>query len=107
MTSGKCLFSISGSTVVPARVSLKLNFTHFHREGDFALRSSRQGFTIALAAWYVLYFGSLGYGFPASSRLVAAGEVASGVHGISRLEGNSLLDCVTDSMSCTESGTDY
>ena len=80
---------------------------------DFALRSSRWRFTVALAARYVWFFSSLGYGFLASSRLVAAGEDAGGVHGIFGLGGNSLLHCVADAMllTCwplgTESGMDY
>ena len=106
MTLGNCLISISGS-----QWYLLASAHIFHVKVDFALRSSRQLFTIALAAWHVLYFSSLGYGFPTSSRPVEAGEVA-GVHGIFRLGGNSHMDCVADAMllTCrllgTESGTD-
>ena len=54
------------------------------------LRSSRQWFATALAAWCLMNTGSLGYGFPASFWPVAAGEFAGGVHGNFRLGGNSL-----------------
>ena len=52
-------------------------FHTFSVKVEFALRSSRQRFTVALAAWYVLHFNnSPGYGFLVSSRPVAVGEVA-------------------------------
>ena len=104
MTSGKRFFSISGSTLVLARVSLKLNFTHFPNEGGLraAIIKSEIHHCIGGLVCVVLQQSWV--------RILPAPGLLRQV----RLLGvNSLLDCVADAvlLTCwllgTESGTGH
>ena len=61
-----CPASLARQWYAHASVSGAEFHSFFYVKVDFALRSSRQRFAVALAASCVLYFCSLGYGFPAS-----------------------------------------
>ena len=87
MTSGKCLFSISGSTVVLARGQSQAEFHTFPREPVIHYCIGCLVCVVLPQSWVRIP--------------VAAGVVANGVHGIFRLGGNSLMDCVTDTMLLT------